>query len=275
MPEGPEIRQSRDALAKVLKGKKLSKITIGLESLKASQPAIAGQTVLDVDCQGKAMLIHLKNGKTIYSHNQLYGKWVIIDDDELPESNRSLRLGLFTDKQSALLYSASDIELWDTDCLCDHPFLSKLGPDILASDTTPEIIQQRLQSKRFRRRSLSALYLDQHFIAGIGNYLRSEILFYAGCDATARPMDYDDDAMQKLAEQTADVALRSYKTFGYTVPEKAYKQALKEKADYYSSRFMVFDREGEPCRVCGTLIRKRTLSGRRLYDCPECQPAVK
>ena len=219
MPEGPEIRQSRDALAKVLKGKKLSKIIIGLESLKASQPMIAGQTVLDVDCKGKAMLIHLGNGKTIYSHNQLYGKWVIIDGEELPESNRSLRLGLFTDKQSALLYSASDIELWDSVSLSEHPFLSKIGPDILAADTTATLILQRLQSKKFNRKSLAALYLDQHFIAGLGNYLRSEILFYASCDATARPMDYDDSRLKKLAEQTVDVAVRSYKTFGYTVPE--------------------------------------------------------
>lgn len=274
MPEGPEIRQSRDQLAEALKGKKLSNIKIGLESLKVSQPVIAGRKVVDVDCKGKAMLIHLDNGKTIYSHNQLYGRWVIIDGDHVPESTRSLRLGLFTDNKSALLYSASDIEVWDSNALDEHPFLSKIGPDILSEDTTEAIIYERLRSKRFHRRSLAALYLDQHFIAGIGNYLRSEILFFAGCDASAKPQDYSDEALQKLAAQTLDVARRSYKTFGYTVPEKAYQRAIKEKADYDSSRFMVFARDGEPCRVCGTLIRKQTLAGRRLYACPRCQPAV-
>ena len=156
---------------------------------------------------------------------------MIIDGEELPESNRSLRLGLFTDKQSALLYSASDIELWDSVSLSEHPFLSKIGPDILAADTTATLILQRLQSKKFNRKSLAALYLDQHFIAGLGNYLRSEILFYASCDATARPMDYDDSRLKKLAEQTVDVAVRSYKTFGYTVPEMSACSGIITQAD--------------------------------------------
>ncbi|MCC6706705.1 MAG: hypothetical protein IT492_03995 [Gammaproteobacteria bacterium] len=49
----------------------------------------------------------------------------------------------------------------------------------------------------FRRRSVAALYLDQGFLAGIGNYLRSEILFFAGVSPQARPMDLDARSRQR------------------------------------------------------------------------------
>ena len=60
------------------------------------------------------------------------------------------------------------------------PFLVVWGPDILDPSLTPQTIVERLTSTRFQNQSLGKLYLDQRFLAGVGNYLRSEILFRAG-----------------------------------------------------------------------------------------------
>ncbi|MDY6929294.1 MAG: endonuclease VIII [Pseudomonadota bacterium] len=271
MPEGPEIRQSADALANVLQNQKINKVTVGLESLKPFQSVLSGQRVTQVSCRGKAMLLHFDNDLSIYSHNQLYGRWVIVPCDELPETNRSLRLGLHTRTHSALLYSASDISVWPREKLSEHPFLRKLGPDLLNQAVTPEAIQQRLTSKRFRNRSLAALYLDQGFLAGMGNYLRSEILFFAGIHPDKKVAHLSDKQINHLAEQTLQVTYRSYETAGYTTSIAASVRARHSAAEYEAQRFMVFDREGQPCRRCNETILRAERSSRRIYFCPQCQ----
>lgn len=271
MPEGPEIRQSADALANVLQNQKINKVTVGLESLKPYQSALRGQRVTQVSCRGKAILLHFDNDMCIYSHNQLYGRWVIVPLDELPETNRSLRLGLHTDEHSALLYSASDISVWPSEKLSEHPFLRKLGPDILNQTVTPQVIQQRLTSSQFCNRSLAALYLDQGFLAGMGNYLRSEILFFAGIHPDIKPVNLSGKQIKHLAEQTLQVTFHSYETGGYTTSIAASVRARHSLAEYEAQRFMVFDREGQPCRRCNETILRAERSSRRIYFCPQCQ----
>ncbi|NVK55532.1 MAG: endonuclease VIII [Alteromonadaceae bacterium] len=271
MPEGPEIRQSADALAEVLVNQQIESVTLGLDKIRPFHDALAGQTVKNVTCQGKAMLIHLTNNLSIYSHNQLYGVWVIKKRGEMPDTQRSLRLALHVKAHSALLYSASDISVWRTDELPQHPFLRKLGPDVFSEGLHADDIAARLADKRFSGRSLSALYLDQHFIAGMGNYLRSEVLFFARLHPDKKPKQLTSGAILTLAEQTIAVAWRSYRTGGYTVPEVPKDLALTGSAEYEASRFMVFDREKLPCRVCKAFVVRAERNGRRLYYCPVCQ----
>ena len=272
MPEGPEIRQSADAIGKVLENKRLLNAEVGLPALRSHRTQLIGQKVLRVTSWGKAMLIHLENALSIYSHNQLYGVWYVFPKGQPPETNRSLRLALHTDTHSAVLYSASDISIWDTQDLHQQPLLSKLGPDILSEKLDLQTIANRLTSEIFRRRKLCSLYLDQHFLAGIGNYLRSEILFFAGLHPDFRPVDLSEKHIEKLSAMSLSVTNRSYLTKGYTVDETRYNAAITSNVDYEQSRFMVFDREGLPCRVCGTPIERLNRNSRRLYVCPNCQP---
>ena len=60
--------------------------------------------------------------------------------------------------------------------LTTHPFLQRVGPDVLDPNLTPEVVKERLLSPRFRNRQFAGLLLDQAFLAGLGNYLRVEIL---------------------------------------------------------------------------------------------------
>ena len=218
------------------------------------------------------MLIHLSNEMSIYSHNQLYGLWYVVKRGVLPQTNRQLRLGLHTNQHSALLYSASDISVWPTERIAEQPLLSKLGPDVLSPDLNSEQVALLLQSPLFRRKQLGSLYLMQAFLAGVGNYLRSEILFFAGLRQSKRPVDLTMKEVQRLAEVTLKICQRSYLTGGYTTPESLRLAAIKKGEGFEQSRFMVFDREGRPCRLCSTLIQRLERNGRRWYFCPACQP---
>lgn len=272
MPEGPEIRIEADRIARVLVGRALAASEFHLPALEASGRRLVGCRVEAVAPRGKAMLVRFDNGLTLYSHNQLYGRWYVKRRGQLPKTGRSLRVGLHTDTHSALLYSASEIALLDEAGIASHPFISRLGPDILDPALTEADVESRLGDTRFARRSLAALYLDQGFLAGNGNYLRSETLFFAGLHPARRPVDLSEAARARLAKETLAVARRSYRTRGITTRPSVAAALKAEGYPRRAYRFSVFDREGRFCFECGTQVARIEMGGRRLYLCPTCQP---
>ncbi|MCA0173218.1 endonuclease VIII [Bacillus sp. RAR_GA_16] len=271
MPEGPEIRRAADQVEKALRKGNVMDVFFAFEHLKGYESILSGAEVTRVDTKGKAMLIRFDNGYTIYSHNQLYGKWIIRNAYNYPKTNRQLRLALHNEKKSALLYSASDIEVLRDEEVPLHPFIAKVGPDLLSEDVSAEQLKERFTSKAFHKKKWTSLLLDQSFIAGIGNYLRSEILFLAGIHPDLRPIDCSELQLTKAAEATVNLVYQSYKHNGITNDlELAMK--LKEQGQTRPQyRHWVFNREGKSCRIDGTEIQKVRAGSRRLYFCPTCQ----
>ena len=111
MPEGPEIRLAADAVARVLVGREIVAASLNLPQLKRFEKRLLGATVTAVDTRGKAMLTRFDIGLSLYSHNQLYGRWYTTRRPRLPQTRRQQRVALHTETHSALLYSASDIEI--------------------------------------------------------------------------------------------------------------------------------------------------------------------
>lgn len=272
MPEGPEIRRAADRIAAVLVGETIEEVRFAFPALRRFSPILRGQSVTEVETRGKALLTHFENGYSIYSHNQLYGVWKIARRDRLPKTRRSLRLALHTYKRSALLYSASDISVWAREDLGLHPFLATLGPDILSAGLHWRDIAARLEDSDYSGRALGSLYLDQHFLAGSGNYLRAEILFSSGLHPKRRPRDLSRGERGRLARETLEVTERSYDTGGITLPPKLAAKLKKEVRGFERRRFFVFARDGKPCYRCGDVIKRDSMGSRRIYWCPTCQP---
>lgn len=274
MPEGPEIRRAADRIAKVLVNERIESLQFGLSRLRPFARQLEKQHVTGVDTHGKAMLTRFENGLTLYSHNQLYGLWYTCERNKMPETNRQLRVALHTATHSALLYSASDISVLNMQQLVEHPFLSKLGPDILDEKLAARDVRVQLEQPQFRNRSLGALYLDQGFLAGLGNYLRSEILWAAGLDPSLRPADISRAARSRLARQTLIISQRSYRTGGVTVPDTLVRKLKKQGLAYPQYRFQVYGRAGQSCRNCDSNIVRRTAGSRGLFVCPACQSRI-
>jgi endonuclease-8 len=169
--------------------------------------------------------------------------------------------------------SASSIELLDAGALAEFPPIARLGPDVLSAALLPQDVAERLLAAPFLRRSLASLYLDQGFIAGIGNYLRSEILHAAELCPRRRPMDLTHAEVTRLAWWTLTISRRAYATAGVTADPAVVarlREAGRTRRDW---RFAVFDREGLPCFRCNTPVERSEANSRRLYLCPQCQPS--
>ena len=271
MPEGPEIRIEADRIETVLLDAVVEQAWFARADLQRRSRELAGRRVRAVETRGKALLTHFDNDLVLYTHNQLYGRWFVRPRGELPRTGRSLRVALHTARGSALLYSASSIELLELGALGEHPFLTRLGPDALSPALDWSTLAARLDDTAFRGRALGSLYLDQHFLAGIGNYLRSEILFFARLSPWRKPRELRRGERGRLARCSLAITQRAYRTRGVTNPPRrvATLKAAGERRGRY--RFAVFGRDGRPCHECGTSIERVTFSSRRLYWCPSCQ----
>ncbi|MGJ4728709.1 endonuclease VIII [Luteimonas sp. SDU101] len=269
MPEGPEIRRAADRLAEAVVGQPLVSAWFAFPALKRHEKTLLGRRILAIQPHGKALLTRFDHGWTLYSHNQLYGVWKICDAGQRPQTTRSLRVALDTAERAILLYSASDIAMWRDEDLHRHPFLAGLGPDVLDPALDAAAVAARLRSPAFARRRLDSLLLDQGFLAGMGNYLRAEVLFEAGIAPGRRPLELADAEVARLASALLAVPRRSYRARGIEPARGMRADYLTDTPDGF--RFQVFDREGEPCPRCGARVVRSQTAGRRMYACPECQ----
>ena len=266
MPEGPEVRIESNKLNDVLAGQIPDSIWFENPSLKKKAARLKGKRILKVTSFGKAIICCFESNSFIFSHNQLYGKWVVLPINRDLDSNRIARIIIASRLKKAVLYSASNIEILSLVGLKKHPYVSKLGPDVLDLEVEAETIYSRLLDKKFINRKFSGLYLDQGFLAGIGNYLRSEILWAASLSPFSTPLKTPEKKLKRLAKLSLSIPRRSLAKKGWTITEAQKRIAKKER-----TRFAIFGREGKRCLFCGHEITKIYISGRRLYKCDICQ----
>ena len=271
MPEGPEIHRAASKICNALEGKTIEDIEITLPRYEERTNEFLNKTVLKVEARGKAMLIHFDTF-VLYSHNQLYGRWTVNRRaTEAKKWNLKLRIALSTDKHTCRLWSATDILMLEPWEVSGHQYIAKLGPDVVIDETTTKELVEHVNQKRFQRKRLKTLLLDQGFFAGIGNYLRSEVLFTAELHPDRTVSSLDEDEKIRLAEQALFLSRQSYKVPGITVDLELYEQLRDKGLSRGRARHWVFTRNERPCHKCGELILHTRPGGRRLDYCPVCQ----
>ena len=77
MPEGPEVRRDADRISKRLIGQELESIEFIYPPIQEFQPVVADSEIVSITTRGKAMLTRFDCGLSLYSHNQLYGRWTV------------------------------------------------------------------------------------------------------------------------------------------------------------------------------------------------------
>lgn len=274
MPEGPEIRKAADRLERAIAHQPVTQVFFAFDHLKPYEDKLAASRVQAIKTYGKAIVTCFDNDLCVYSHNQLYGKWMVRNAHDYPSTNRQLRFAIHTEKKSALLYSASNIQVLPWEEVPDHPFIRNLGPDVLDPAVTPATVRQQVISDRWRRRRFTSLLLDQAFLSGIGNYLRSEILFTARIHPTQRPMDCSDAQLDHFCDAALQVPRQSYAHNGITSDLDLARNLKAEGVPRKYYRHWVFNRSQQACYICGTPVIKETSGGRRYYYCPSCQAEI-
>ena len=271
MPEGPEIHRAAHRLRKALEGKVITHVECPYATIRGQEHRFLEQEVLQVKARSKAMLMYVGDD-VLYSHNQLYGRWTVQKKKSKErKTNRSLRIKLETETHVACLWSATDIELLEPWEVENHPYIARLGPDVADEEIEFKPVLEQIQNTKFGGRQLCHLLLDQSFLAGVGNYLRSEILFNAGLHPTRKLKSLTEEEQSRFADSAISTTRLAYVQKGVTVDKDLYDLLREQGMSRRQARHYVFTRDGLNCHACEELISHTRLSGRRLDYCPSCQ----
>lgn len=271
MPEGPEIHRAAERLRKALQGSVITHVECPYATLQGQEHRFLGNQVMSVEARSKAMLIHIGED-VLYSHNQLYGRWTIQKNSTKPKkTNRSLRLKLQNETHTACLWSATDIQIIEPWEIEGHPYIAKLGPDVASRNVDFDEVLEQVKNPKFGRRQLSHLLLDQGFLAGVGNYLRSEILHSARIAPSRKLNTLSSIEQHNLANSAIQVTRLAFDQLGVTVAKDLYELLRENGLSRRQARHHVFTRDGLECHGCKSTITHTRMSGRRLDFCHSCQ----
>ena len=156
-------------------------------------------------------------------------------------------------------------DLYDPECIEEHPLISRLGPDPFSQNFSPEYLRGVFN----RKAAIKGLLLDQSVVAGLGNIYVDEVLFAAGVHPTRKANTLDSAEIGEIHSATCGILREAIELRGTTFD--SYHDAFGETGKY-QYRLKVFTHEGEPCPVCGTEIQKLRVAGRGTHVCPNCQP---
>ena len=143
--------------------------------------------------------------------------------------------------------------------------LTRLGPEPFSTDFSASYLKQKLKGSS---RPIKTALLDQSLVAGAGNIYADESLFAAGIAPFTPAGQLKLKQLEKLRDALVNVLTVSIGAGGTTFSDF---RDLEGVNGNYGGQAWVYRRGGEPCRSCGTPIRREKLSGRSTHWCPECQ----
>lgn len=121
---------------------------------------------------------------------------------------------------------------------------------------------------RSRKTPIKAALLNQSLLHGVGNIYADEALFRAGIRPTRQAARLTQDELKKLRTALVAVLKQAIKLGGSSVSDYVDADGVR---GFFQLRHKVYQRTDEPCRDCGTTIKKITLAGRSTHFCPTCQ----
>ena len=145
--------------------------------------------------------------------------------------------------------------------------LGKLGMEPLSDDFD---VKQFYTGLKRRKAAIKQVLLAGDVVVGVGNIYASEALFLAGIRPTLSAARLTRPRVAKLHAAIQDVLQRAVAKGGSTLRDFS---SASGESGYFQLDAMVYGREGQACRVCGTPIKSLRQGQRSTFYCPNCQKA--
>ncbi len=269
MPELPEVETIRRVLYPQILGASIEKIEVLESRLRSPIPAnlpslLRHRRVVELQRHGKYLFFILDQDWVWLQHLGMTGKIFLQAPEDKPEQHLIFSMGL--DNGLSLRYHdarrfgylkiASEKEI--------HAALH-LGPDSLLAN--PDLSFWK-ELKQRHVKSIKSVLMDQSLIAGIGNIYANEILACAGIHPQRSLAEIDESSLSRLKRSIRKVLLEAIRFQGSSVSDYYVSAGKKGR---FQERFLVYSRDGAPCRTCATKIVAVKEHGRNSFFCPRCQ----
>lgn len=296
MPEGPEVRKFADALDAALTGRAIVSFEARTKEarkwLHENEERLRGRRVERVVSHGKHLLGYIEGDFFFHSHLMMWGRWQTLGPNrgkriKVPEKDRRERARIVVEGAAAILLSAPIFNVGEGDPYDKIEILPTLGPDALP-------YRGRFNRKEFLRRllehkdeTIGAALLNQSIVAGLGNYLRAEVLFSCKLNPWLTIGELTQRNLNCLSITIPRLTRDAYER-GATAPDEDRKRMASDPSlvyqpgREYGTRHLVFRRTNLPCLRCGEKIRQlrqKTMQNqddeeertRIVYFCAKCQ----
>ncbi len=290
MPELPEVETVRRRLLTCLPGLLLREVvvndwTVSVQTQEELNARLAGRRVTGLRRRGKYLLVDLgpreaQGGRAFGGppgldhagpsvavvHLRMTGQLVFRPAPGERPARFRWELG------PAATLHFQDVRrfgrLWALDPAAEDAFFDArgMGPEPFGPEFTPEYLRGAL---RGRRAPLKSFLTDQRRIAGVGNIYADEALFRARLHPLRAAGSVGPREAQRLHAAVLETLQAGIDHEGSSI-ESFIDPAGRRGS--FQEILNVYQRTGEPCRVCGTIVERVVVGGRGTHYCPRCQP---
>ncbi|MGO9445149.1 MAG: bifunctional DNA-formamidopyrimidine glycosylase/DNA-(apurinic or apyrimidinic site) lyase [Thiobacillaceae bacterium] len=269
MPELPEVETTRRGLIPRLKGKTLIRVVVRQRALRWPIPSdmdkqLRGHRLRTITRRGKYLLFDF-SGLTQIVHLGMSGSLRFVVHDDPPTAYDHVDWVFAGDTVLRLRDPRRFGAVLVTHDPQNHALLTHLGPEPLSAAFDGKYLYEISRGTKI---AIKKFIMDSKRVVGIGNIYASESLFLAKIRPGKAAGRLSRTACQQLAWaikttlQTAITAggtsLRDYMT-------------VDGELGYFQLHASVYDRAGQPCKVCKTPVKRVVQAQRATYYCPQCQ----
>lgn len=272
MPELPEVETVCRSLGPHLLGRTIRRVQVLERRLRVPVDeerlhALAGKRVESITRIGKYIVLNLSDDDAWLFHLGMSGKLICVGPNTEPRKHDHILVEL--DDGAELRYH--DPRRFGLSLVTPRKDLPKLpqfgsiGLDPFDAALTGNYL---FRFTRVSDRRIRDLLLDQHIIAGLGNIYANEILARIGIKPTRRAHRLTRKQVEAIAATVPNLLSDAIRWCGTSFSD--YRDA-DDKSGEFQNHLLVYDRDGERCRVCPSLIKRVAIGNRSAFYCPGCQ----
>jgi formamidopyrimidine-DNA glycosylase len=279
VPELPEVEVVRRGLARWVSGRTVAEAEVRhpravrrhLAGPEDFADRLKGATLGEAHRRGKYLWLPVSGEAALLAHLGMSGQLLVQPQETPAETHLRIRVRFADDLGTELRFvdqrTFGGLSLHETTPGTGAPLpLAHIALDPLDDAFDEAAFHAAL---RRRRTTIKRALLDQSLISGVGNIYADEALWrtklhYERPTATlARPLVAE--LLTHIREVMGDALAAGGTSF-----DSLYVNVNGESG-YFDRSLDAYGREGEPCRRCGTPIRRRPWMNRSSYYCPRCQ----
>jgi len=202
-------------------------------------------------------------------HLRMTGQLLWVNESETLPKHARVRLFFEGNRELRFVDQRTFGQMWyvpaETEVDSTVTGLKLLGPEPFSEEFTTEYLARKLHR---RARPIKTALLDQALVAGLGNIYADETLFLSGVMPTTLCADLTTEQIERIHTAIIQVLQQAIASGGTTFSNFLNVQGVNGN---YGGLAWVYNRAGQPCRICSTTIEKIKLAGRSTHFCPACQ----
>jgi formamidopyrimidine-DNA glycosylase len=273
MPELPEVETIVRDIRPSLIGRRIGRVTLSHDDVlrgvtrRRLMHRLKGATIKGVSRRAKHAVLELDNARLIIQPG-MTGSLMVHRRALKPSEAAYAVLRAELNGGRELVYR--DVRRLGTLLLLNEKewasYTAAIGPEPLADDFSVERFAAALRGSR---QAIKKVIMDQRHLAGVGNIYANEALFAAGIDPSKPARLLTTDDQRRLHGEIRRILTAAIVSNGTTFRD--YRTGTGEEGSF-QLELLVYEREGEPCRVCGTrLTGTHSIDARITVFCHRCQ----